>query len=49
MITDTTSVIVIEILKRSQNGLEPGGRKSFQLAVENAVGTPSRLVLRLTL
>ncbi len=49
MITDTTSVIVIEILKRSQNGLGPGGRKSFQLAVENAVGTPSRLVLRLKL
>jgi hypothetical protein len=49
VITETTSVIVIEILNLSQNGLGPGGRKSFQLAVENAVGTPSRLVLRLTL
>ena len=31
-------MITIDVLKRSQNGLGPGGRKSFHIAVENAVG-----------
>jgi hypothetical protein len=42
-------VITIDVLKRPQKTLSPGGRKSFQLKSEKSVGTPKRFVSRLTL
>jgi hypothetical protein len=41
--------MTIDDLKRPQNALSPGGRKSFQLTSEKSVGTPKRFVSRLTL
>ena len=48
-VADTVSVITMDDLNRSQNGLGPGGRKSFQFAVEKAVGANGMFVRRLKL